>query len=75
MKVVLNSKICQDVIKGGLMKTKKVTVKKASDRKRLSGAVNLNADEMELLGCDGEKKEVLVTYGEDSITLWKNKGW
>lgn len=53
------------------MKTKKVTVKKASDRKRLSGAVNLNADEMELLGCDGENKQVFVTYGENSITLWK----
>lgn len=55
------------------MKIKKVTLKKASDRKRMSGALNLNAAEMELLGCTEENRKIGVSQTEDSITLYRIK--
>lgn len=55
------------------MKTKTITQKKATDRKRMSGALNLNADEMSLLGCDGDNRKVGVIHNEDSITIYKIK--
>lgn len=53
------------------MKIKKITLKNATDRKRLSGSLNLSANEMELLGCNDKNREVRVEYGDNSLTLTK----
>ena len=37
----------------------------------MSGALNLNADEMEILGCTDEHREVGVSHTNDSVTLYR----